>query len=126
MKALGRLLVLVLSGLATFAIIGSLVSVSRLSSANAPQPQPAEQRTEAPPPVDRGDATQEPATGQMPSASGDAATARPIAAKAPERGIERWLEALTYAVLGLAGFVAVLVIVAMRAAAHLGTIADRC
>ena len=41
------------------------------------------------------------------------------------REIAEWLRALTYAVLGLAGFVAVPAIVAMRATAHLGAIADR-
>ncbi|RIA44455.1 hypothetical protein DFR49_2700 [Hephaestia caeni] len=130
---IGRVAVLVLSTLATLAIVGSLVSVSA--------PDVLERGPERGP--EHGEATGEMAIEPVPTPDPTGVTQTPVAAPdsignggvgdgqmampAPQRtpDLIRWLRALTYAVLGLAGFVAVLAIVAMRATAHLGAIADR-
>jgi hypothetical protein len=118
---IGRVLVLVLSTLATFSLIASLVSVS---APVAPEPagrgevEIALEPTPRPPATSRSERI-EPSASAAGTGSVEAAGAR------DSREIAKWLRALTYAVLGLAGFVAVLVIVAMRATAHLGVIADR-
>jgi hypothetical protein len=119
---IGRVLVLVLSALATFAIIASLVSVS------APvTPEPGEggagEITATPNP--RPPAASTPATTEPSAATGNGTGVVQAPEARDSDEIARWLRALTYAVLGLAGFIAVLVIVAMRATAHLGAIADR-
>jgi hypothetical protein len=121
---IGRVTVLVLSTLATFSIIASLVSVST-PTMPAPRPNGAVQ-IDVPPP-EHSSATSASEPGAPPTtSSGSLATAS--GQEDDERGsrdIAKWLRALTYAVLGLAGFIAVLAIVAMRATAHLGAIADR-
>ena len=116
---IGRVLVLVLSALATFSLIASLVSVP------APVPPEPSRRGEV---EIKAEPTPQPPAGSVseaaePSVSGRMSTG--AAEVAGVREMAKWLRALTYAVLGLAGFVAVLVIVAMRATAHLGAIADR-
>ncbi|HVI98120.1 MAG TPA: hypothetical protein VM657_03555 [Sphingomonas sp.] len=120
---IGRVLVLVLSALATLSIVASLVSVSapieperregEIARVAEPLPEPQPRVTSAPGPADT----------RMTADDGTGRIEAP--ADRDAREIARWLRALTYAVLGLAGFVAVLVIVAMRATAHLGAIADR-
>lgn len=121
---LGRVLVLVLSTLATLSIVASLVSVS---APVAPEGRPNGAVELAVPPREQPSAAPAPEASEPPAVAAPAAGA--LSAKAAEqrdaREIAKWLRALTYAVLGLAGFVAVLVIVAMRATAHLGAIADR-
>ncbi len=119
---IGRVLVLALSTLATLSLVASLVTVS------VPVPPEPKARDEID--VVAGPAPEPPtvpAEEPAPSSPGAGAGAPPVvAATAHElREMAKWLRALTYAVLGLAGFLAVLVIVAMRATAHLGALADR-
>jgi hypothetical protein len=119
----GRVLVLVLSTLATLSIVASLVSVS---SPDAPEPRPDSAVEIAVPPPGQPSATPAPEAGEPPATgASDAGTPSLQPEQRDSRELAKWLRALTYAVLGLTGFVAVLVIVAMRATAHLGAIADR-
>jgi hypothetical protein len=126
MKALdwiGRVLVLVLSTLATLSIVASLVSVS---APGTPEPRPDSAVEMAVPPPEKPSVTAaEASEPPMAAASGAGTASLHAAEQRDSRELAKWLRALTYAVLGLAGFVAVLVIVAMRATAHLGAIADR-
>jgi hypothetical protein len=125
---IGRTLLLVLSGLATFAILASLESASRgngtLRSGMPPMESTPDLR--APPP----DAVRE-ALGPS-----DARPGTPIPAGQPVQRVAvpttsaqdagaQLLEALTYAVLALAGFAAAILIVLLRITAHLARIAER-
>jgi hypothetical protein len=125
---IGRTLLLVLSGLATFAILASLESASRgngtLRSGMPPMESTPDPR--APPP----DAVRE-ALGPS-----DARPGTPIPAGQPVQRVAvpatsaqdagaQLLEALTYAVLALAGFAAAILIVLLRITAHLARIAER-
>ena len=120
---IGRVLVLVLSTLATLSIVASLVSVSTPAAPDNAERGEVEIAIEPEPPRAVSTPSAERATpaASMDVGGGPARTAE----KRGSQETARWLQALTYAVLGLAGFVAALTIVAMRAAAHLGAIADR-
>jgi hypothetical protein len=126
----GRTLLLVLSGLATFAILASLESTSRgngtLRSGVPPMESAPDQRT-TPPEMARetqasqGDSTPIP----MPSGQASQRVAAPGAAPVQDMGVAQLLEGLTYAVLALAGFAAAILIVLLRITAHLARIAER-
>lgn len=131
---IGRTLLLVLSGLATFAILASLESASRgngtLRSGVPPMENAPDQRTappETPPEMrreaqaPRGDSTPAP----LPSGQAGQRVAVPAAAPVQDMGVAQLLEALTYAVLALAGFAAAILIVLLRITAHLARIAER-
>ena len=127
---LGRTLLLILSGLATFAILASLESASRgngtLRSGLPPMESAPDQRA-APPEMARdaqapqGDSAPTP----LPGGQAGQRVAVPGAAPAQDMGVAQLLEALTYAVLALAGFAAAILIVLLRITAHLARIAER-
>ncbi len=128
---LTRTIVLILSALATLALIGSLASVSNTPLGEAfpgriatPVPDAPESTSEprgagAPLPDQRVVAEDEPAS-QAEVRQAVAAAGRDANAE-----IARLLKALTYAVLALAGFAAAAMIALMRIAHHLGRIAER-
>jgi len=125
---LGRTMLLILSGLATFAILASLESASRGNGTLRSGMPPVESAPDprAPPP----EAVRE-ALGLR-----DAKPGTPIPAGEPTQRVAapgtaaqdagaQLLEALTYAVLALAGFAAAILIVLLRITAHLARIAER-
>ncbi|MFA6116585.1 MAG: hypothetical protein WC729_21490 [Sphingomonas sp.] len=125
---IGRTLLLVLSGLATFAILASLESASRGNGTlrNGMPPMESAPDPRAPPP----DAVRE-ALG-----SSDARPGTPTPAGQPVQRVAvpgtsaqdagaQLLEALTYAVLALAGFAAAILIVLLRITGYLARIAER-
>ena len=127
---LGRTLLLILSGLATFAILASLESASRgngtLRSGMSPMESAPDRQTAAPElardaQAPRGDSTPAP----MPGGQAGQRVAVPGAAPVQDMGVAQLLEALTYAVLALAGFAAAILIVLLRVTAHLARIAER-
>lgn len=112
MKALdwlGRVLLLVLSGVATLSLIGAIAQVSDMQPA-APPPG----AILLPPEQPRAPTNDAMAPGRV------AAPAAPADAEAV-----RWLKALTYAVTALAGFAAAAVITLLRITATLTRIAER-
>jgi len=130
---IGRTLLLVLSGLATFAILASLESASR---GNGTLRDPVTQTSAANPQTPAGEpvqtqvqdndraavpAAQEP----MQNITGPVALPTPAPAPVQDAGVAKLLEALTYAVLALAGFAAAILIVLLRITAHLARIAER-
>lgn len=125
---LGRTMLLILSGLATFAILASLESASRGNGTLRSGMPPAESAPDprAPPP----EAVRE-ALGPSDAKPGtpipDGQPARRVVAPgaAAQDAGAQLLEALTYAVLALAGFAAAILIVLLRITAHLARIAER-
>ena len=125
-----RLVLMVISALATLALVGSLASVS-----NTPLGQafPGDVST-------RQDEPRDPSNPQAdaPPARPDAASPvdAPTISRADRRpgtpvfqekreDLARWLKALTYAVLALAGFAAAGLIALVRIARNLGRLAER-
>ncbi|UIJ45687.1 hypothetical protein LZK98_01615 [Sphingomonas cannabina] len=129
MKALdwlGRVALLVLSVLATLSLVGSLASVSggRLGDAvpgRVGAPMPVVEEASRPAPLETGGASGVPDLVDGTAPTGTVAAERPRA----EDEIARWLKALTYAVLALAGFAAAGLLALLRITAHLARIADR-
>ena len=120
-----RTLLLILSGLSTFAIIMALMAAGEIRGGA----QPRAERT----PVAGMNLTEPSANpvelGAEPGMNlTDPATAGPgepqlVQVPKPRDPIERWLEALTYAVLALAGFAAAGLLVLLRITFHLSAIA---
>lgn len=133
-----RMVMLVLAGLVTLAILGSIAAMSndagnpapaapagRPVLGPAPQPTPGPQPRPMPAqPARPAEATPPPAgTGQGAAAGpSDMAEAAPQAA--PDRERERWLEAIAYGLLALAGLAAIGLVLLWRATRQLGRIAD--
>ena len=110
MKALdwiGRAAMLVLAGMVTLSIIGSIAAIPSGSIENrigmAPQQQPLPPDSEqAPEP-----AAVEPVEGSRTDRAAGTAPGQQVAAPAPQpANPDRWLEAITYALLALAGLAA--------------------
>jgi hypothetical protein len=127
---IGRTLLLVLSGLATFALFASFTTITSSVDPTPPRPRvtevtPADTAPEpAAPPTER--RVPEPEAPEA-EAQGTSTlmTAESAAVAAQTGGIARWLEALTYAVLALAGFAAAGLVVLLRITGYLGQIARR-
>jgi hypothetical protein len=128
-----RTTMLVLAGLVTLSILGSIAAMSNdagmpglpggrdrpvLSPAPEPQPdaerQPPGNTAAAPPPTQAAQAGS-PSGGEL------------VAVPAPPEEVrpERWLEAIAYALLAIAGLLALLLILLWRGVRALGRIADR-
>lgn len=127
LDSLSRFLFLVLSGLATFAILASInTAIDNVRRESLGMTAPAERDSVAP--TDDGEADTPRMTADAPprgaAASPKAGPGRvgfgdsKIAASDDDRlrEIARWIEALTYAVLALAGFVAAGVVLLLRIA----------
>jgi hypothetical protein len=103
----GRAVMLVLAGMVTLSIIGSIAAIpsgsieNRIGMAPAPQPLPPEsEQTPEPSAV-------EPIEGNRSDRAAAPAVGQRMAAPVPEpTDRDRWLEAITYALLALAGLVA--------------------
>ena len=129
MKALdwlGRVALLVLSVLATLSLVGSLASVSggRLGDAvpgRVGAPMPVVEEASSPAQLEAEETSGAPNLRNNTAPGGTVAVERPRA----EDEIARWLKALTYAVLALAGFAAAGVLALLRITAHLARIAER-
>ena len=128
---LGRVAFLVLSGLASFAILISLSTAIQTGADRNRAAQSAEQRS-APDYPDRPDPAASPTLvaenntlDEKTEARIRAMETRQSTAVAVQQERSKWLEALTYAVLALTGFVAAGVIVMLRITATLARIADR-
>ncbi len=123
---LARTAMLVLAGLATLALIGSLASVSNSPIADAfPGPlavQDIAAPSEAPPASTGGERSTEPAP-DAPTATMQQTVER--AADARDREAARWLRALTYAVIALAAIAAAGVVALVRICGHLARVAER-
>ena len=126
---LGRTLLLILSGLATFAILASLESASRGNGTLGRGVPPMESALD--PRAPASEAAREALTSRgqdtpMPVPAGQTGQRMPApAAAVQDAGVAQLLEALTYAVLALAGFAAAILIVLLRITAHLARIAER-
>jgi hypothetical protein len=102
----GRAVMLVLAGLVTLSIIGSIAAIPSGSIENrmrmAPAPQPL--------PPDSEPSPERPAIDPIEGSRADPAApaqGQPMAAPAPEpTDPDRWLEAITYALLAIAGLAA--------------------
>jgi hypothetical protein len=102
----GRAVMLVLAGLVTLSIIGSIAAIpsgsieNRIGMAPAPQPLPPEAEQ----------APERPAIDAIEGSRADPAapgSGQPMAAPAPEpTDPDRWLEAITYALLAIVGLAA--------------------
>ena len=121
----GRVGLLVLSGLATLALIGSVMSAT-----SGPGTTRADEAMSRQMPVaDRDPAPQKVRPATPPRFEGVADDGATVVASraAPQprddRERDRWLRALTYAVLALTGFVAAGLLVLLRITAHLSRIA---
>ncbi len=128
---IARTLMLVLSGLSTFAILASIESA--IQTAHLPLPAGIEASPEPgnasggvarqPPRADAANPADDTAVAPgSPTTATDAAMA---AQAARDSETARWLRALTYAVLALAGFAAAALVALLRIGSHLGRIADR-
>ena len=127
-----RTVMLVLAGLVTLSILGSIAAMSeqagvpglipeRDSPVTAPSPeQPAEpqQAADAPPAPD-------PGSQAAPAATGPGTELVAVPAPPEEERPERWLEAVAYALLAIAGLLALLLILLWRGVRALTRIADR-
>lgn len=126
---IGRTLLLVLSGLATFAIIASLESTSRGNGtlrSGMPSTEAASDQRATPDSTGEAQAPGgDPKPAPMPGGQAGQRVAVPGAAPVQDTGVAQLLEALTYAVLALAGFAAAILIVLLRITAHLARIAGR-
>lgn len=121
-----RTVMLVLAGLVTLSILGSIAALSEQSGipggfrererpVAAPEPQPAQAQ---PTP----EAQQNTSTANSPAEG----AGEPSAVPAPpeEERPERWLEAIAYALLAIAGLLALLLILLWRGVRALGRIAE--
>ncbi len=123
----GRVVMLVLAGMITLSIIGAIASIPSGSIETRIGFQPREwPRSPSPQdePLPRPGAeagTAAPATSPVPS--GDAGA---VAAPAPDQPVDpgRWLEAITYALLAIAGLAALGLILLWRALGHWRRSAD--
>lgn len=128
---LGRVIMLVLAGLTTLSIIGAIAAIPSGSPVQTslgmeprawsepqppapPEPVPSEPAPPAPP------QTQPQAPAAQPPAS---TTAIPIPPP-PPNPIERWLEAIAYALLAIAGILAFATLLLWRALGHWRRSAD--
>lgn len=117
-----RMAMLVLAGLVTLAILASIDAMSRASRQAAlpvATEQPAVEAAPIPEP-DRRDPASRDEAARTPDATG--ATAVAGAAPAPLED-ERWLEAIAYGLLALAGLFVIAILVLMRGVANLRRIA---
>lgn len=125
-----RLVMLVLASLATLAMIGSFASMSYQPLGDA-FPGRTAMREGAPAPTGTPGAVAETSdsgeSGNVTAAVGGGGTlvAVPHTLQRETEEVARWLKALTYAVLALAGFAAAGVIALARIAWQLGRVADR-
>jgi hypothetical protein len=141
---LGRVVMLVLAGMITLSIIGAIASIpsqsieTRLGVASAPtewpQPRPsepapvpaappeAEPLAPAPPPQSR--IEPQPAPPPPPQAAAPAAQAQLAPAPRPRPTAADWLEAITYALIAIAGLLAFALLLLFRALGHWRRSAD--
>jgi hypothetical protein len=114
---IGRVLLLVLSGFATLSLIGAIAQVADTAADRALSPSPMVETAgrEAMPPSDVA----------RDLATGDDTAVVPGGQPRADEAVARWLQALVYAVMALAGFVAAGVIVLLRITATLSRIAER-
>ena len=126
---IGRTLLLILSGLATFAVLLSLQSASEVGgewgSANAPV-----SRESGAPGSEGGGAgrqlnRQTPPSDEQVQTLPQAEPTQISGAAAPAPESDQWLRAITYALLALAGFAAAGLLVLLRITALLARIAER-
>lgn len=110
---IGRTLLLILSGFATLSLIGAIAQV-----ADIVPDAPVSMLDRSADPVPTPD-------GQVVVASEPSAQVAVAAPPPAEDAVARWLEALVYAVLALAGFAAAGVVVLLRLTATLNRIANR-
>lgn len=111
-RSIGRIALLVLSGTATLSLIGAIAETADTGPA---------------PPIAgavRPGSVAEVAPGEIVPARTTRQSAS-VPAPAPDRELERWLRAISYALTALAGFAAAGVVVLLRIASALSRIADR-
>ena len=128
-----RTAMLVLAGLVTLSILGSIAAMSNQAGVpglpagvrdrplTAPAPEPAPRQAEPVPPSPRPTA---PAA--APAGEGTAGPGETVAVAAPPEppATERWLEAIAYALLAIAGLLAFLLILLWRGVRALRRIAE--
>ena len=125
---LSRVVMLVLAGMITLSIVGSIAAIpsgtieGRIGIDQPKAPVPQQLPAQTPPPVSKvleGEAA-EPATG-TPGASATTGIAPPTP---EEEDAERWLEAITYALLALVGLAALATLILWRSLKERRRIAD--
>ncbi|MAW99299.1 MAG: hypothetical protein CMN72_06525 [Sphingomonas sp.] len=126
---LGRTLLLILSGLATFAVLLSLQSASQVDmgerTANAPVSAPSPDTPDSAEGGGRQLNRESQPYGDAPAPSPPGEPAQIRGPAGPERETAKWLRAATYALLALTGFVAAGLIVLLKITSILSRIADR-
>lgn len=120
-----RTLLLILSGLSTFAIIMALMAAGEIRGGTQPraEPTPAAGMNLIEPSANPIELAAEPGANLTDPAATGPDEPRLVQVPKPRDPIERWLEALTYAVLALAGFAAAGLLVLLRITFHLSAIA---
>jgi hypothetical protein len=128
-----RMAMLVLAGLVTLAILGSIAAMSNdaatvapaasrgtaaVEAAPQPLPAPPAEAVPAVPPAAPGAARRDPSPGAPAIAAGAAPPS------SPGDDAERWLEAIAYGLLALAGLFAIGLVLLWRGLWQLGRIAD--
>lgn len=129
---LGRVALLVLSGLATLSIIASMAAVSNIHRSPGPiyADRPPPTATPSPPITETDQPFARVSDAARPAPETSPPDDQAWISVSPERAtqegdVARWMESLTYAVLALAGFLAATMVILLRISASLARIADR-
>jgi hypothetical protein len=122
----GRTLLLVLAGLSTFAVVASLMAASAIRTDRPLPSGTVAERTAEAGVADERDARVQGAEPGDAVATGNVRGVQRAPVAVPQRPdpVEQWLEALTYAVLALAGLAAAALLVLLRITFHLSRIAQ--
>jgi len=121
---IGRTLLLILAGLSTFAVIASLMAASVVDIGSPPPGSSGGEVAQRGDQPDTDRALSPRSAGSVePSDQADGDLVRVPASPERPDPLAHWLEALTWAVLALAGFAAAALLVLLRITFHLATIA---
>jgi hypothetical protein len=123
---IARTVMLVLAGLVTLSILGSIAALSTDQGRDAFPPDGGRPPIEAAPAAEENAATALPraAPPSNVSASAESAAGGAAAAAVPPKREERWLEAIAYALLALAGLGAIAIVLLWSGVRELRRIGD--
>jgi hypothetical protein len=123
---IARTVMLVLAGLVTLSILGSIAALSTDSGREGFAPGGERQSIETAPAAEENAATAQPQQAPVSgvSASADSAAGGAVASADPPKSEERWLEAIAYALLALAGLGAIAIVLLWSGVRELRRIGD--
>ena len=122
LDTLTRLVMLVLAGMVSLSLIGAIAAMSNQAVPSIPFERQRVPVSSAEPVGQREPSPPRPGPGGVPAAGAPTAIAVPAAPEADP--IERWLEAIFYALMAIAGLVALLCVILWRALGQLRRLAD--